>query len=116
MDTKMRSPKAQHVVPVAQAATNSGTKTAPFLAFPRGGSVDYQGFTKKWEPPAVPGGARVCDRSNGQIINQQPPKTSDIVVKVVNLRVNVPSVRKIWDGLGQRWDGLGTARKTHNRQ
>src|SRR6266567_8992254 len=40
----MRPSKPQSVVAVTQAATNSGTKTAPFLAFSRCGSVDYQGF------------------------------------------------------------------------
>src|SRR5439155_1343411 len=62
----------QQVVPVAQAPTNSGTKTAPFSALSRCGSVDSQRLTKKREPPAVPGGARVCDRSNGQIHHQKP--------------------------------------------
>src|SRR6266404_6324594 len=47
-------PKPQQVVPIAQAPTNSGTKTAPFLALSRCGSVDSQRLTQKREPPAVP--------------------------------------------------------------
>src|SRR5712692_6136589 len=52
--SKIRPPKTQQVVPVAQAPTNSGTKTAPFLALSRCGFVDSQRLTQKREPPAVP--------------------------------------------------------------
>ena len=73
---KMRSPKPQQVVPVGQAPTNSGTKTAPFFAFSRCSFVGYQRLRPKREPPAVPDGARVCDRSSRRIHHQQPTNPS----------------------------------------
>ena len=44
----------QRVVVAAQAATNSGTKTAPIFAVSFYGSVDFQPLTEIREPPAVP--------------------------------------------------------------
>src|SRR5258707_701419 len=50
-----KSCNPQPVVVAEESTTILGTKTAPFLAFSKCGSVDPQRLKKKREPPEVPG-------------------------------------------------------------